>query len=174
MTEEQTSKLFYLGYIPKCPFYKPINLLIYIVLIAFGTWGTYYLNVWAAVAYPIYVLLFIFVLMPFTMCRFCYFRVKETATDEEKGKTMEKLLTVEGWSTSHLPKHVGQKHWVWPMLLIWVVPIVLTIISFFKNFHYLTIIALVGFIAVLAGYFLYVIKIKCQSCPIREECHSSF
>lgn len=174
MEKEKKSKLFYLGYVPKCLFYKPINLLIYLVLIAFGTWGSYYLNLWAAVAYPIYSLLFLFLIMPLTMCKYCYFKVKETTVDEEKGKSVEKLMTVNNWGKSHLHKHVGQKYWVWPMMIIWVLPIVLTIISFFRNYSYLAIIALVGFILSLIGYFLYVTQIKCKACPIKEECHSSF
>ena len=173
MVDEQKSKLFILGIIPKCPFYKPINLLIYLTLIAFGTWGIYYLNLWAAVGYLIYSILFIFLVMPLTMCRYCYFKVKDTTVDKEKGET-EKLLTVNKWSKSHLHMHVGQKHWVWFMFLIWVLPIILIIISFFKNYNYLAIITLVGFILALVGYFLFVVFVKCPSCPIREECHSAF
>jgi membrane protein YdbS with pleckstrin-like domain len=94
MVEEQKSKLFFLGIFPKCPFYSsPIALLIILALIALGTWGIYYLNLWAAVAYLIYSLLFYFLAMPFTMCKYCYYKVKETAIDKEKGKTIEKLLS---------------------------------------------------------------------------------
>ena len=174
MAEEQKSKLFRFGIIPKCPFYKTVNVMIILVLIAIGTWGTYYFHFWAAIGYLIYSLVFYFLVMPLTMCRYCFFKVTETAVDKEKGKATKKLLSKEEWSKSHLPKHVGQKHWVWFMFMIWLAPIVLIIISFFRNFNYLAIIALIIFIAVLVGNFFYMIKIKCPNCPIQEECHSSF
>jgi len=69
MAEEKKSKLFFLGIYPKCPFYKPIPVLIILVMIALGTWGSYYLHLWAAVAYLIYSLLFYFLVMPLTMCK---------------------------------------------------------------------------------------------------------
>jgi len=37
MVEEQKSKLFFLRIFPKCPFYKPVPVLIILVLIALGT-----------------------------------------------------------------------------------------------------------------------------------------
>ncbi len=178
MVDEKKSKLFsdlfFLRFIPKCPFYKLIPISIILVLIALGTWGIYYLNPWVALGYAIYSLLFYFVIMPFTMCRHCYFKVIETTRDEETGKSKEKLMSVDEWGKTLLHKHVGQKNWVWPMFLIWFLPIVLTIVSFFRNFNYLAIIALVGFIIVVVGNFFYMIKVKCPTCPIREECHSSF
>ncbi|MCE7739911.1 MAG: hypothetical protein KAU62_00350 [Candidatus Heimdallarchaeota archaeon] len=174
MVEEQKSKLFFLGIFPKCPFYKPIPILIILALIVFGTWGIYYLNLWVAVGYLVYSLLFYFLLMPFTICKYCYFKVKETTIDEEKGKTIEKLLSVDQWSKSHLHKHVGQKHWTWLMTIIWFLPIILIVISFFMDFSYLALIALIGFIAALVGFVIYLLKIKCPSCPIQEQCHSSF
>ena len=176
MVEEKKSKLFRFGIIPKCPFYKTVPLLIILVLIALGTWGSYYLNLWAAVGYLIFSLLFYFLVMPLTICKYCYFKVTETITDEEKGKITKKLLTIDPWSKSHLHKHVDQKGWVWPMFIIWFVPVVLIIISFFRNttFWIYELIALIGFIAVVVGNVFYMLKVKCPSCPIREECHSSF
>ncbi len=173
-TEEQNTKLTYFGIIPKCPFYKPKPIMISLVLIAFGTWGIYYLNLWAAVGYLVYSILFYYLVMPFTICKYCYFKTKDTAIDKEKEKTDEKLPSIEKWSKTLLHMHVGQKNWVWLMFLVWLLPIVLTIISFFTNFSYLAIIALVGFIAVLVGNYIYMIRVKCPSCAIREECHSSF
>ena len=174
MTEEEKSKLFYLGYIPRCPLYKPIPLAIILIYVAFGAWGSYYLHLWAALGYLIYSLLFTFVLMPFTMCKHCYFKKIITTQDEETGETTKKLMTVKDWGKTLLHLHVGQKHWAWGMFMMWFVPIGLIIGSFFVNFNYLAIIALVGFIAVLAGNYVYMIKVKCPTCPIQEECHSSF
>jgi len=172
--EEQKSKLFFMGIFPKCPFYKLVPLLIILVLIAFGTWGIYFLNLWAAVGYLIFSLLFYFLVMPLTICKYCYFKVTETITDEETGETTKKLLTIDKWSKSHLHKHVGQKRWVGPMTIIWFLPVVLIVISFFRNFDYLAIIALVFFVVVVVGNFFYMLKVKCPTCPIQKECHSSF
>jgi membrane protein YdbS with pleckstrin-like domain len=175
MLEEQKSKLFYLGIFPKCPFYgKPVSVLIILVLIALGTWGIYYLNLWAAVGYLIYSVLFYFLIMPLTMCKYCYYKVKETTIDKEKGKTSEKLLSVDKWSESYLHKHVGQKHWTWLMTIVWLLPIVLIVISFFANFSIFALISLIGFMVVLAGNWLYMLRVKCPTCAIRDECHSSF
>ena len=174
MVDEKNSKLFLFGFIPKCPFYKPVPVLIIFVLIALGTWGIYYLSLWAAVVYVIYSLFFYFLVMPFTMCKYCYFKTTETTTDQENGKTTKNLLTVDKWSESHLRKHVGQKHWVWFMFIVWMLPIVLTIVSFFMNFSIFAVIALIGFIAVVVGNYFYMVRVKCPTCPIQEECHSSF
>jgi len=172
--KERESKLFILGIFPKCPFYKPVPVLIILALIALGTWGISYLNLWAAIGYLIYSILFYFLAMPFTMCKYCYFRVKETTIDKEKGKPIEKLLSVDQWSESHLHKHVGQKHWTWLMAIIWFLPIVLIVISFFRDFSIFALISLLGFIVVVVGNYFYMLRVKCPTCPIKEECHSSF
>jgi len=175
MVEEQKSKLFFLGIFPKCPFYKPVPVLIILVLIALGTWGIYYLNLWAAVAYLIYSILFYFLAMPFTMCKYCYFKVKETTIDQEKGKTIEKLLSIDEWRESYLQKHVDQGgRWTVFMSIIWLLPIVLIVISFFLNFSIFALISLIGFIVVLVGNYFYMLRVKCPTCAIQEECHSSF
>ena len=174
MTEEKESKLFFLGFIPRCPFYKLVPVSIIFALIALGTWGTYYLNLWAAVGYLVFSLLFYFLIMPFTICKYCYFKTKDTTLDKAQRETTEKLPSIEKWSKTLLHKHVGQKNWVWPMFLIWISPVILIVVSFFRNFNYLAIIALVGFILVVVGNFFYMLKVKCPTCPIQEECHSSF
>ena len=174
MVEEQKSKLLFLGIFPKCPFYKPVPLLIILLLIALGTWGIHYLSLWAAFAYLIYSILFYFLVMPLTMCKYCYFKVKETTMGEEKGKAIEKLLSVDKWSESYLHKHVGQKHWTWLMTIIWFLPIVLIVISFFRDFSYIALVSLISFIVVVVGNYFYMLRVKCPTCAIREECHSSF
>ena len=171
---KQRSNLTFFGIFPKCPFYRPLRLLIILAMIALGTWGIYYLNLWAAVAYLTYSILFYSLAMPLTMCKYCYFKVKETTVDKEKGKTIEKLLSVDKWSESYLHKHVGQKHWTWLMFIIWLLPIILIVISFFRDFSYIALISLIGFIVVVVGYYFYMLRIKCPTCPIKEECHSSF
>ena len=172
--EEQKSKLVFMGIFPKCPFYKLVPLLIILVLVALGTWGIYFLNLWTAVGYLIFSLLFYFLVMPLTICKYCYFKVTETKKDEEKGKTTKKLLSVDNWTKSHLHKHVGQKNWVIFMVIVWFLPIVLIAISFFTNFSIFALISFIGFIVVLVGNYFYMLRVKCPSCPIREQCHSSF
>jgi len=174
MVEEQKSKLLFLGIFPKCHFYKPVPLLIILVLIALGTVGIYFLNLWAAVAYLIYSILFYFLVMPLTTCKYCYYKVKETTIDKEKGKTIEKLLSVDKWSESYLHKHVGQKHWTGLMTVIWFLPIVLIVISFFREFSYIALVSLIGFIVVVVGHYFYMLRKVCTTCAIQEECHSSF
>jgi hypothetical protein len=175
MEDEQKSDLVILGIFPKCPFYgKPVSVLIILVLIALGTWGVYYLNLWAAIGYLIYSLLFYFLVMPLTMCKYCYYKIVETTMDKEKGGTSKKLLVVNKWSESYLHKHVGQKNWTWLMTIVWLLPIVLIIVSFFLNFNIYALIPLTGFIVVLVGNWFYMLRVKCPSCAIQDECHSSF
>jgi len=175
MVEKQDSKIFILWIFPKCPLYTSVQaLLIILVLIALGTVGIYFFNFWAAVGYLIYSILFYFLLMPLTMCKFCYFKVKETILDKENGKTIEKLLTVDKWRESYLDKHVGQKNWVFFMVIVWFLPIVLIAISFFTKFSIFALLSLVGFIFVLVGNYFYMLRVKCPKCAIKEECHSSF
>ena len=101
---------------------------------------------------------------------------KILVVDDDKSllKTIEKLLSVDKWSESHLHKHVGQKNWVVLMVIIWFLPIVLIVISFFMDFSLFAVISLIGFTAVLVGNVFYMLRVKCPKCPIREECHSSF
>ena len=148
--------------------------MIILAYIALGTWGVYYLHKWAAVAYIAFSLLFTFLIMPFTMCKHCYFRIIETSKDDETGEITKNLMDVDEWGKTLLHMHVGQKNWAWPMFMMWFAPIILIITSFFRNFNYLAIIALVGFIAVIVGNYLYMIKIKCPTCPIQEYCHEAF
>ena len=175
MVEEQKSKLFILGIFPKCPFYKPVPLLIILVLIALGTWGIHYLNLWVAVAYLIYAILWYFLVMPIFHCRHCYYKVKETTTDNNTGKSIEKLLPKEQWKESCLQKHVEcGKKWGVNFFISWFLPIILMVISFFLSFSIFVVIFLIGFIGMVVGNFFYMLKVKCPECPIREYCHSAF
>ena len=175
MVGEQKSELFFLGIFPKCPFYKSVQtILIILALITLGTVGIYFLNSWAAVGYFVYSILFYFLAMPLTICKYCYYKVKETTVDRETGNTIEKLLSVDKWRESFLHKHVGQKHWTWLMTIIWFLPIVLIVISFFLNFSIFALISFIGFIVVLVGNYFYMLRKKCPTCAIQEECHSSF
>jgi len=175
LAEDTESKLFFLGIFPKCPLYKPVPVLIILILIALGTMGICFLNLWVAVGFLIYSLLFYFLIMPTAHCKYCYFKVKEATNDTKLGKPTEKLLPLDKWRESCLPKHVarGKKVSIL-MFIIWFLPIVLIPISFFLNFSLIAFLSLVGFIAVLAGNYFYMKRKVCKNCAIQEECHSSF
>ena len=176
MVEEQRSNLFIMGIYPRCPFYKSVQaVLIILILIALGTWGIYYLNLWAAVMYLMFSILWYFLVMPFTLCKYCFYKAKETTKDIETGKTIEKLMSLDKWrEINGIEKHVGQKNWTYCMSIIWLLPIVLIAISFFINFSVFALISLIGFIVVLVGNYYYMLRVKCPSCAIQKECHSSF
>ena len=172
---KQRSNLTFFGIFPKCPFYRPLRLLIILAMIALGTWGIHYLNLWAAVAYLIYSILFFFLALPLTICKYCYYKVKETTIDNEKGKTIEKTLSLDKWRESYLNKWVGQGKKVQVLMgIIWLLPIVLIFLSFFLNFSIFALISLIGCIVVLAGNASYMKRKVCTTCAIKEECHSSF
>jgi hypothetical protein len=174
MIEEKSSKLLFLGIYPKCPFYKPVPILIILMLISLGTLGIYYLNFWVSLGYLAFSIVFYFLVMPFTMCRHCYFKVKETTVDVESEKTSEQLLSVDQWSKSHLHLHVQQKGWAFVMAIVWLSPIVLIGASLFLNFSIFALFSLIGFVGVLVGNYFFMVRIKCPTCPIQEQCHSAF
>ena len=176
MVEEQRSNPYILGIYPRCPFYKSVQaVMIVLVLIALGTWGIYYLNSLIAIAYLIFSILFYFLVMPFTMCKYCYYKFTETTKVRETGKTFKSLMSLDKWRESNgIEKHVGQKNWTYCMSIVWLLPIVLIVISFFLNFSIFALISLIGFIVVLVGNYYYMLRVKCPTCAIQEECHSSF
>jgi len=118
------SNLTYLGIFPKCPFYRPIRLLIILAMIVIGSWGISFLNIWASVSYIIYSILIFGLILPLTICKYCYY------------KTMKSLeFSVEKWRELFLKKWVSQgKNARIFMGIIWLLPIVLISISFFLNF----------------------------------------
>jgi hypothetical protein len=176
MVEERNSKLYILGIYPRCPFYKSVTaVMIILILIALGTWGIYYLNLWVAVVYLIFSLVWYFLVMPFTLCKYCYYKAKETTKDLKTGKIIEKLMPLDKWrEINGIDKHVGQKNWTYCMSVVWLLPFVLIVISFFKNFSIFALIALIGFTIVLVGNYYYMMRVKCPSCAIQKECHAAF
>ena len=160
----------------KCPFYKSgFQWVLRLVLMGLGTVGLYFFNLWVAVAYLIYSVLFNFLLFPTMHCQYCYYAVKKTTTDSTTGKTIEKLLSKEQWKESCLEKHVEcGKKWSKGFYILWFVPIILIIVSFFFSFSIFALLSLIGFISVLAGMLYYTRMKICPRCVIMEECHSSF
>lgn len=174
MLEEQKSRFFILGIYPRCPFYKSLTAVsIILVLIVLGTLGIYFFDVWVAVGFFAYSIVWYFLVMPFTLCKHCYFRLKETITDTSTGKTIERFIPIEKWrETNGIDKHVGQKNWSYCMSVVWLLPIVLIVISFFNNFSLFALAALIGFIGVLVGNVIYMGRKKCPTCAIQKECHT--
>lgn len=161
---------------PKCPYNNSVLLLgLKIGLIALGTVGIYYLNVWIAVAYLLYSVVFFFLAMPVKHCQYCYYKVREPAVKREKGKTSMKLLPLDEWKESYLQKHVDcGKKWGFNFIILWIGPIVLIGISLFLNFSIVALLALIGFIGSLAVMVIYTKRKVCPTCAIMDECHAAF
>ena len=175
MVEEQKSKLFFLGIFPRCPYYKPLNILFVIALIALGTIGVYFLDLWVAVAYLIYAILWYFLVQPIVHCKHCYYKTKETTKDSTTGKAIENLLLKEQWVESCLQKHVESgKKWGFNFFISWFLPIILIVISLFLSFSIFALITLISIIVVLAVTLSYMRYKVCPTCAIMEECHAAF
>jgi len=174
MAPKQHSDLFNLRIFPKCHFFGSATALsIIIALIALGTFGISYLNFWAAVGYLSYSVVFYFLVMPLTLCKYCYFKVTESITNDEKGETFVKLLPIDQWSKSCIHMHAGQRGWSYAMAIVWLAPIFLIGVSFFLNFSLLALAALFGFVAVLVGNYRFMVRICTSKCPIKGKCNSS-
>ena len=175
MVEKKKSKLSFLGIFPRCPYYKPLNILFIIVLITLGTVGVYFLNLWAAVAYLIYAILWYFLVQPTVHCQHCYYKTIETSEDNTTGKVVENLLPKEQWVESCLQKHVESgKKWGFNNFILWFLPILLIVISFFLSFSIFALITLIGFVIVWAVMLINIRYKVCPTCAIMEECHAAF
>jgi len=176
MEGEQKSKVFFLGIFPKCPFYKSVlHLVFMLALIGLGTVGIYFLNLWIALVYLIYSIVFFFLAMPLWHCQYCYYKVKETPLDRKKRKPIVKLLPIDKWKESYLNKHVNcAKKWGFNFFILWLGPIILIGISLFLNFSLFALIFLIGFIVVMAVMMIHMKRKVCPICAIKDECHSSF
>ncbi len=160
----------------KCPYNKPVlQWVLRLGMMILGTVGLYFFNLWIAVVYLIYYLIWTIWLMPFKHCRFCYYKVKETILDKTTGKTIANLLPKDKWKECYLEKHVEcGKKWRFNFFILWVLPIVLIIISFFFNFSLIALMSLIGFIVVLALSIIHMKWKVCPTCAIVEECHAAF
>lgn len=163
-------------YFPKCPFNNSVlQWVLRLGLLALGTVGLTFLNLWVAVAYFTYFVVFFFLAMPLKHCQYCYFSVKEPTTDRNKGNTVVKLLPIDKWKESHLKKHVDYgKKWWFNFVILWFGPIVLIGISLFLSFSIFALMSLIGFIVVLAVMLIHMRWKVCPTCAIVDECHTSF
>lgn len=172
MADEQESKLFFLGIFPKCPFYySDLHMVLMIGIMVLGTLGLIFLNLWIAVAYLIYFIMFYFLIMPLIHCRYCYYKVAETTKD----KTIRNLLPLEKWRESCLTKHVEcGKKWGFNFFISWFLSIILIVISLFLNFSTMAMIYLIGFVFTLTIMLIHMRWIVCPKCAIVKECHAAF
>lgn len=167
MAEEK--KLFFLKIFPKCPYFKnALNQLFLIAIIILGTLGVHYLNVWVAGAYLTYAILWNYFIMLKYHCQHCYYKTKES-TEEEK------LLPKDKWVETCLQKHVDcANRFKFNIFILWFLPIILMIISFFFNFSIYTVITLICFIITLVVNGIHMRYKVCPTCAIIEECHNAF
>ena len=173
----KTSDKIKFGPFQKCPYNKSILLWVFrLGMMVLGTVGLIFLNIWVAVIYLLYSVIFTFWVMPVIHCRYCYYNVKETTADNKNGNTIEKLLPVDEWKESYLKKHVDCAKKSYPPINIlqWFLPIVLISISFFLNFSLIALLSLIGFIVLLGIMLLYTRWKVCPTCALVDECHASF
>jgi hypothetical protein len=138
-------------------------------MLVIGSWGISFLNIWAAVSYSVYSILFFFLALPLTICKYCYYKTKETT------QTIERILPVDKWRELYLKKWTSQGKKVQIFMgIIRLLPMVLIFISFFLNFSLFALISLIGCIVVLGGNVIYMNQRVCPTCTIKDECHSSF
>ena len=160
---DQKSDLTFLGIFPKCPFYRPGRLLIIFAMIIIGTWGISFLNIWTSVLYLIYSVLVFFLILPLTICKYCYYKTKSIQ------------FSVDKWRELYLKKWISQGKIVRIFMgIIWLLPMVLIFISFFLNFSFFALLSLIGCIVVLGLNVIYMNHRVCSTCTIKNECHSSF
>ena len=176
MAKEQSTKLFFLGIFPRCPFYcSALHIFLMMILIALATVGIYFLNIWLAVACLIYSVFWYFLFMPIIHCRYCYYEVKDNITDPKNKQAMVKLTSLDKWRKSYLSKHVAcGKKYGFNFFISWFLPIILIGISLFLEFSTLALISLIGFIVVMALMLIHMRWIVCPKCAIVKECHAAF
>lgn len=139
-----------------------------------GTVGLYFLNLWVAVGYLIYSVVFNYVVWPKKSCQYCYYKVIGTSIETEKGKTIKRLLPLEEWKTNYLSKHVASgKAYEKNLFILWLGPFVLIIVSFFLNFSIIALLSLLGFIGLLAVLGINMKSKVCSTCAFKEECFAS-
>jgi len=125
-------------------------------MVALGAVGLSFLSIWVSAAYIVLFFVFFFVIMPFKACQYCYFRVDSP---------------LEEWKEEYLQSHAeSMKRWGSGIFLIWIIPIIGIIISFFLNFSIVAAACLVGFIAILSVSSAHLNRTICAHCAILEVC----
>ena len=145
-------------------------------VIALGTFGLSFLNLCVAMVYLGYSIVFNLLVWPIIHCQYCYYKVKKTTLDNENGKIVQNLLPIDEWKKVYLPKHIKcGKTWGSPNLMILCLgPILLIILSLFMSFSIIALLSLMGFIALLAVFGIYMRRKVCPTCAFMKECHAAF
>jgi hypothetical protein len=141
-----------------CPIHKnPTQLVLNLLMAAFGTLGLYYINLWLAISYLIFFVLFFFVIMPVKACQYCYFHIKE--------------LTLEQWKEEYLELHEANwKKYGLGLFALWLIPIIGISISFFLEFEILALLGLIAFLAALISLQVNMRKNICPDCEMLPYC----
>ncbi len=67
-----------------------------------------------------------------------------------------------------------QENMVAQLYILWFLPIVLIVISFFLSFDIFALISLIGFIVMLAVMLIHMMRKVCPRCAIKDDCYRSF
>lgn len=125
-------------------------------MVACGAVGLSYLNVWVSVAFIVLFVAYFFVIMPLTLCKYCYFK-----TDAD----------LKEWEEKYLQLHTkAMKKWGMGIFIVWLVPVIGIVVSFFVNFSVVAVICLVGFVAFLLWLPRQLSQTICSHCAIVEMC----
>ena len=160
----------------KCTYNRPLlQRILKLGILVIGTLGLFFFNLWVAMAYFIYSIVWSLILMPLKHCQYCYFKIKESIIDVNTSKPIMKRISKEKWISSYLRKHVKcAKKWAVNFFILWVIPIVLIVISFFLNFSIYALLSLIGFIVILVTMLLHMRYRVCPACAIKDECFTAF
>ncbi len=127
-----------------------------LIMVVLGAAGLYFLNIWVSVAYVVWFFLFFFVIMPFVVCRYCYFRVD---------------ATIEEWKEKYLQLHADcMKKWGAAIFLVWAIPIIGILVSLFLNFSAIALLCLVGFVIMVVINAATLSRTICVHCSIYDVC----
>lgn len=141
----------------KCPAAaSKTRLLLNLIMVVLGAAGLYYLSVWVSVAYLVWFFAFFFVVMPLTMCRYCYYRVD---------------ADLEEWKEEYLPLHADcVKKWGVGIFSIWGIPIVGILIALYLNFSVIALACLIVFVIMVVVNSMMLSRTICTHCAIYEVC----
>jgi len=126
--------------------------------------------------YSIYSVVYNLLIWPIIHCQYCYYKVNETTVDKENRKIVQNLLPIDEWKKMYLPKHIkcGKKWGAPNLIILWIGPVFLIILSFFVSFSIIALLSLIGFISLLAVFGIYMRRKVCPTCAFMKECHAAF
>ena len=98
------------GPMQKCPYNKSVIVWVSrLGMMVLGTVGLIFLNIWVAVVYLLYSVVFTFWVMPVLHCKYCYYNVKETTMENKNGKTSAVPINLEIFNVRGLSGHSDHK-----------------------------------------------------------------